>query len=1076
MKLHLNITGKFTLILVLFGTALLSGLGALAFASGRAGLQEAATSELSTRANEKQAALDSWIGVARINIAAQAESPIVVEQAAALLSAAPGSPQAEAAHNQLVRELQPHVGSESEFLELFFVEAETGQVFVSTDPSEEGKFKENLSFFIQGKSEPYVSEMYYSTSLGHPAMTAAAPVVTADGHILGVLAGRLDLEVLNTLISRRTGLRQTDDASLTNATGLLVTQPRFISDPGILQITLKGEAVKLCLEGNSGVISADDYRDVPALISYRWLPEQRMCLIVKIDQAEAFAPSLAFGRTVAWASGTALVLGVVIASVLARTFTHPILALQTGAKRLSQGDLEYRVAVKSNDEIGGLAAAFNEMAASLEKQVAERKQAERMREALYTIAQTAITAESLQDLYTSIQRALGNLIPVENFYIALYSSDTDLISFPYSVDQYDESSPPQKPGHGLTEYVLRTGRPLLADQQTFTQLVQQGDVDLVGTASLDWLGVPLKVGAQVIGVMAVQSYTETVRFGTPEKEMLEFVSTQVANAIERKQAEQALRHSHNLLNLTGQMAKVGGWELDLETQTLGWTEEVYRIHEVDPATRPNIAEAINFYAPEARPVISAAVQAGIDSGTPWDLELPLITAQDRRIWARAQGAAERRDGRIIRLYGAFQDITERKQAEEKIQIHAAHTASLLHVAELLNAQLDLDSVLTTVCQEAAKVLNAPAGFINLFDPSRGLLVFSGMFGLPEEFGKRYIVPPYELFERYVAQMGQLFVVQDVQALTDQEAPNLELYRSVNARTIANSTMQRSNKLIGVLSVMTFVMERQFRDDELALLKGLADQAALAIANARLFSDLQTYTARLEQSNRDLQEFAYVASHDLQEPLRKVLAFSDRIANKYGGALDETGRDYLKRMQGASQRMQTLINDLLNFSRVSTLAQSFTEVDLNTLAQEVLSDLENHINRTKGHVEISELPTIEADPTQMHQLLQNLIGNALKFHSKETQPLVKVSAQIKDRECQISVQDNGIGFDIRYLGRIFKPFQRLHNREEYEGSGVGLAICRRIVERHGGRITATSAPGEGSTFIVTLPIHQSRGDK
>jgi GAF domain-containing protein len=429
---------------------------------------------------------------------------------------------------------------------------------------------------------------------------------------------------------------------------------------------LRGEAVKLCLEGNSGVISADDYRGVPVLISYRWLPEQRMCLIVKIDQAEAFAPSLAFGRTVAWASGIALVLGVLLASVLARTFTRPILALQTGAKRLSQGELEYRVAVKSNDEIGRLAAAFNEMAASLEKQVAERKQAERVREALYTIAQTAITAETLQDLYTSIQRALGNLIPVDNFYIALYNSDTDLISFPYSVDQYDESSPPQKPGHGLTEYVLRTGRPLLADQQTFTQLVQQGEVDLVGTASVDWLGVPLKVGAKVFGVMAVQSYTETVRFGTAEKEMLEFVSTQVASAIERKQAEQALRHSHNLLNLTGQMAKVGGWELDLEAQTLGWTEEVYRIHEVDPATRPNIAEAINFYAPEARPVISAAVQAGIDSGTPWDLELPRITAQDRRLWARpAQGqpSARRQD---IRLYGAF-DITERKQAEE-IQI------------------------------------------------------------------------------------------------------------------------------------------------------------------------------------------------------------------------------------------------------------------------------------------------------------------------------------------------------------------------------------------------------------------------
>jgi PAS domain S-box-containing protein len=239
--------------------------------------------------------------------------------------------------------------------------------------------------------------------------------------------------------------------------------------------------------------------------------------------------------------------------------------------------------------------------------------------------------------------------------------------------------------------------------------------------------------------------------------------------------------------------------------------------------------------------------------------------------------------------------------------------------------------------------------------------------------------------------------------------------------------------------------------------------------------LHTYATKLELSNRDLQEFAYVASHDLQEPLRKVLAFSDLLINEYGDAVDEIGHDYLNRMQSASQRMKILINDLLNFSRVQTRAQPFTEVDLNTIAQEVVSDLENSIERTQGRLEIGKLPTIEVDPTQMYQLLQNLIGNALKFRHEGCSPLVKVSAKINGDVCQISVEDNGIGFNIQYLDRIFKPFERLHSREEYEGSGMGLAICRRIVERHSGKITATSTPGEGSTFIVTLPIHQSKGD-
>lgn len=236
---------------------------------------------------------------------------------------------------------------------------------------------------------------------------------------------------------------------------------------------------------------------------------------------------------------------------------------------------------------------------------------------------------------------------------------------------------------------------------------------------------------------------------------------------------------------------------------------------------------------------------------------------------------------------------------------------------------------------------------------------------------------------------------------------------------------------------------------------------------------QIYTEKLEQSNRDLQEFAYVASHDLQEPLRKVQAFSDRLSTKYASVLDETGNDYLKRMRDASQRMQTLINDLLTLSRVATRAQPFVIVNLNTVIHEVLSALENQIERANGRVETEELPQIEADPPQIHQLLQNLISNALKFHAPERAPVIGISAKIEGHSCRILVTDNGIGFETQYLDRIFKPFQRLHSREEYEGSGMGLAICRRIAERHGGTITATSTLGQGTTFIVILPIQQPK---
>jgi signal transduction histidine kinase len=188
------------------------------------------------------------------------------------------------------------------------------------------------------------------------------------------------------------------------------------------------------------------------------------------------------------------------------------------------------------------------------------------------------------------------------------------------------------------------------------------------------------------------------------------------------------------------------------------------------------------------------------------------------------------------------------------------------------------------------------------------------------------------------------------------------------------------------------------------------------------------------------------------------------------------------MQNAASRMQTLINDLLALSRVTSKAQPFVTVDLNTVAREVISDLETRIERTGGQVLLGELPIIQADAVQMRQLLQNLIGNALKFHRPEVAPVVKVTSQIlegderhTDGTCRLFVEDNGIGFEEQYLDRVFIPFQRLHGRTEYEGTGIGLAICRKIAERHQGDITARSVPGQGTTFVVTLPLKAKEGE-
>jgi signal transduction histidine kinase len=245
-----------------------------------------------------------------------------------------------------------------------------------------------------------------------------------------------------------------------------------------------------------------------------------------------------------------------------------------------------------------------------------------------------------------------------------------------------------------------------------------------------------------------------------------------------------------------------------------------------------------------------------------------------------------------------------------------------------------------------------------------------------------------------------------------------------------------------------------------------------------------YTRKLERSNRELVDFAYVASHDLQEPLRKIEAFGDRLTKKYSSILPDDGKMFVERMQSAAERMRRLINDLLSYSRVTTAAKPFQIISLNDVVADVVSDLQIRIEENRGKVEVDDLPAIYGDPTQLRQLLQNIIGNALKFKKLDVDPVVKVTAVITNTHdlaiigpaVVLTISDNGIGFDNQFRDQIFTIFQRLHTRNEYEGTGIGLATCRKIVERHQGHIIADGNPDQGSTFTITLPKNQDNKEQ
>ncbi|HLM66948.1 MAG TPA: ATP-binding protein, partial [Longimicrobium sp.] len=260
-----------------------------------------------------------------------------------------------------------------------------------------------------------------------------------------------------------------------------------------------------------------------------------------------------------------------------------------------------------------------------------------------------------------------------------------------------------------------------------------------------------------------------------------------------------------------------------------------------------------------------------------------------------------------------------------------------------------------------------------------------------------------------------------------------------------------------------------RDDTGAVVRilGMTEDVSEKVAVKR---EMEAYARELERSNEALQDFAYVASHDLQEPLRKIRTFGGRLEAGYRDTLGEQGADYLRRMMAAAERMQGLIRDLLVYSRVGSHVQLFSPVALQGVVSEVVGDLQARIEDSGARVEVGPLPVIHADPLQMRQLMQNLIGNALKFHRPGTPPAVHVDATAQDDgTARITVRDNGIGFDPQYVDRIFAPFERLHPRQHFEGTGMGLAICRKIARGHGGDITARSVPDEGSEFVVTLPV-------
>jgi len=804
MMHSLRLTPKVTLTFVIFAFVLLSVVGVLAYTSGRTSLEQATFSGLTSAAVEKEAALETWISQAQNQIQNISESPFIREQVAALTYKTQTT-NIESVHDDIVAELTPLIESQDTFIDLFIVEPITGKIIAATNAREEGTFKEDRPYFINGQKGVYVQNVYFSIECQCPAMTASAPIKSDSGALLAVIAGKLNLVDMGIIINRSSGPYQSGDAYLVNTSSLLVTQPRMILDAAVLQRGVHTDAVKQCLLEESGSIQDRDYRDVPAMAVYRWLGDRRLCLVVKVDQAEALEPVRNFGRTLLITAGIALLGASILAVTLAQTITHPVLALKNSVTQFGQGNLDIRFPARSKDELGALAREFN------------------------TMADAIVEKEKLLQDYA---KNLENRVHERTTRLAFLANASRTISESFSYSD------------------------------RLTKLAE-----LAVPQIADWSSVDMLDDNGVLQCLAV---------------------------VHRDPQKASLARKAQQLSSPDMNAPRGAYK-------------VIRTGQAD--FHPEISEAGLAKSTASPEVISIVRELGLKSS----MIVPLI----------AHG----------------------------------HT-------------------------------------------------------------------------------------------------------------------------LGTLTLNMTDSGRQFDSADLALAEDLARRAALMIDNAKLFRETQKLNSKLEQRvqertahltavNKELEAFSYSVSHDLRAPLRAVDGFSQALLEDYNDILDAMGKDFLSRIRTESQRMGQLIDDLIGLSRFSRMEMNFVKVDLTKMVQEIVAECQAKEPERQVEVAIQEGVSGCGDERLIHVALQNLINNAWKFTGKTPQARIEFGCTMSNGTPEYYIRDNGAGFDMAYVSKLFGAFQRLHGMNEFTGTGIGLATVQRIMHRHGGFIRAEGKVNAGASFYFTL---------
>jgi PAS domain S-box-containing protein len=428
-------------------------------------------------------------------------------------------------------------------------------------------------------------------------------------------------------------------------------------------------------------------------------------------------------------------------------------------------------------------------------------------------------------------------------------------------------------------------------------------------------------------------------------------------------------------------------------------------------------------------------------------------------------------GGSTKFIGILRDITEKKRAEAKLQTQAKQRGAINKLSQIALPGNDVQELMDHAVHLLSRTLLAEYCKILKYIPEeRSFLLQAGWGWEKGVVGKAKVPDEMNSQAGYTLRSKIPVVVKDLNRETRFSGSKLLLDHGIISGM--SVVIHAGTQVFGILSAHTKEI-RNFSPDEVNFLQSMANILGSAIERKNAEDKLERKAKELERSNQELEDFAFIASHDLQEPLRKVMLFGDRIKSVYPDNADDRGLNYIDRLQNSMTKMQGFIHDLLEYSKVTRTSTPLKTVNLEEVVSEAVNNLEAQIKRSQGTIEVLPLPSINGDQFQLGQLFQNLISNALKYSRDNVPPKIKVSSRSNGNFAwEILVEDNGIGIDPKYFHKIFKPFERLHSSDQYGGTGIGLAICSKVLGRHEGNIQIESQPGKGSVFIITLPKIQA----